>query len=202
MTSIHYFQYRTYLLFAFQFSKIQKIFEKKNLQNFFIVFNEIVFVLSILFAIKFNEQLCLCVNYRRLNQITKRNRYLISFIENFLTKMQNCKYFIKLNIIFVFNKLRINENNEKLIIFVIFLKSYKYKILFFEFTNDLTNWQHYMNNLLFVYLNDFCQIYLNDIFIYNKFKKKHIVHVRVILKRFQKMYLQMNIEKCEFSKKK
>ena len=59
-----------------------------------------------------------------------------------------------------------------------------------------------MNDLLFDFLNNFCQVVLNDIFIYSKFKKKHIAHVRVILKRLKKINLQVDIEKCEFFKKK
>ena len=59
-----------------------------------------------------------------------------------------------------------------------------------------------MNDFLFNFLNDFCQIYLNDIFIYSKFKKKHIVHVRKMLKKLKKVDLQIDIEKCEFFKKK
>ena len=59
-----------------------------------------------------------------------------------------------------------------------------------------------MNNSLFDFLNNFCQIVLNDILIYNKFKKNHIAHVRDILKRLKKIDLQVNIEKCEFFKKK
>ena len=195
------FRSRIYFLFAFKLQKFKK-YLKKNLQKNFIVFNKIVFVSSILFAIKFNDQLHLCVNYRRLNQITKRNRYFILLIEKILTRVQDCKYLIKLNIISIFNKLRINEENEKLIIFVIFLNTYKYRVLFFELTDDSINWQHYMNDLLFVYFNDFCQVYLNDILIYSKFKKKHIVHVRAVLERLKKVDLQMNIEKCEFFKKK
>ena len=58
-----------------------------------------------------------------------------------------------------------------------------------------------MNDFLFNFLNDFCQVYLNDILIYNKFKKKHIVHVCKMLKKFKKVDLQINIEKCEFFKK-
>ena len=42
---------------------------------------------------------------------------------------------------------------------------------------------------------------MNDIFIYSKFKKKHIVHVRKMLKKLKKIDLQINIEKCEFFKK-
>ena len=139
------------------------------------MFNQIAYVSSILFAIKFNNQLRLCVNYRRLNHITKRNRYFISLIEKILIKIQNCKYLIKLNIIFVFNKLRMNKTNEKFITFVISMRSYKYRVLFFELINDFASWQHYMNDFLFNFLNDFCQIYLNNNLIYSKFKRKNIL---------------------------
>ena len=141
------------------------------------------------------------MNYRRLNHITKRNRYFISLIEETLIRIQSCKYLIKLNIISTFNKLRMNEKSEKFITFVIFMRSYMYRILSFELINDFASWQHYMNDFLFNFLNEFCQVYLNDIFIYSKFKKKHIVHVRVMLKKLKKVDLQIDIEKCEFFKK-
>ena len=40
-----------------------------------------------------------------------------------------------------------------------------------------------MNDILFDFFNEFVQCYLNDIFIYNKIKKKHIRHVRLILQK-------------------
>ena len=194
------FRSRMYSLFEFKLRKLKK-YLKKNLQKKFIVFNQTTYVSLVLFAVKFNDQLRLCVNYRRLNHITKCNRYFISLIEKTLVKIQSCKYLIKLNIISTFNKFRMSEKNEKLITFVISMKSYKYRILSFKLINDFANWQHYMNDFLFNFLNEFCQVYLNDIFIYNKFKKKHIVHVRAMLKKLKKVDLQMNIEKCEFFKK-
>ena len=148
------FRSRMYFLFEFKLMKFKK-YLKKNLQKNFIVFNQVAYVSSILFAIKFNDQLRLCVNYRRLNHITKRNRYFISLIEKILIKMQDCKYLIKLNIISIFNKLRMSEKSEKFITFVIFMKSYKYRMLFFELINEFASWQHYMNDLLFNFLNDF-----------------------------------------------
>ena len=55
-----------------------------------------------------------------------------------------------------------------------------------------------MNNILFEYLNDFYQIYLNDILIYSKIKKDYIKHIRLILQKLREIDLQMNILKCEF----
>ena len=195
------FRNRIYSLFAHKFQKLKK-YLKKNLQRDFIAFSKVFFVSSILFAIKFDDQLRLCVNYRRLNQLTKRNRYFIFLIEESLTKIQNCKYFIRLNIISTFDKLRMNSENEKLITFVTFMRAYKYRILSFDLINDSINWQHYMNDLLSHFLNDFCQVDVNNILIHNKFKKKHITHVRVVLKTLKKVDLQVDVERCEFFKKK
>ena len=195
------FRNRMYSLFELKLMKLKK-YLKKNLQKNFIVLNQIAYASSILFVVKLNDQLRLCVNYRRLNHITKRNRYFISLIEKTLIRMQDCKYLIKLNIISTFNKLRMSKKSEKFITFVTFMKSYKYRMLSFELINDFASWQHYMNDFLFNFLNDFCQVYLNDILIYSKFKKKHIVHVRAVLKKLKKVDLQIDIEKCEFFKKK
>ena len=55
-----------------------------------------------------------------------------------------------------------------------------------------------MNDILFEYLNDFYQAYLNDILIYSKTKKDHIKHIRLILQKLRETDLQINILKCEF----
>ncbi len=55
-----------------------------------------------------------------------------------------------------------------------------------------------MNDVLFKYLHQFCQIYLNDIIIYSKILKKHKQHVRLILNKLQEADLQININKCKF----
>ena len=141
---------------------------KKN----FINFNNAFFASFILFAIKSNDQFRLCVNYRRLNHIIKRNSYFILLIEKTSIKIIECKYIFKLNIISALNKLRMHSNNENLITFICLLNIYKYHVFSFELTNDSISFQHYMNDLLFEFLSDFCQVYLNDIFIYNKIKKK------------------------------
>ncbi len=55
-----------------------------------------------------------------------------------------------------------------------------------------------MNNVLFEYLHQFYQIYLNDIIIYSKTLKKHKQHVRLILNKLWEADLQININKCKF----
>ena len=71
-----------------------------------------------------------------MNIITKRNYYFISLIDKMLARIQKCKYITRLNIIAIFNKLRIHSESENFIIFVISLKVYKYKVLSFDLIND------------------------------------------------------------------
>ncbi len=59
-----------------------------------------------------------------------------------------------------------------------------------------------MNDILWDFLNDFCQVYLDDILIYSKTRKKHKNHVKLVLSWLCKAELQMNIQKCKFNVKK
>jgi len=56
-----------------------------------------------------------------------------------------------------------------------------------------------MNDVLWDFLNDFCQVYLDDILIYSKMRKKHRNHVKLVLSRLREAELQMNIRKCKFN---
>ncbi len=55
-------------------------------------------------------------------------------------------------------------------------------MLSFELMNELIFLQQYMNDILWDFLNDFCQVYLDDILIYSKTRKKHRDHVKLVLR--------------------
>ena len=78
------------------------------------------------------------------------------------------------------------------------MRAYKYHVLPFGLTNGPVNYQHYMNDVLWDYLNDFCSAYLDDILIYSKNLKDHVKHVCLVLQKLIDAGLQVNIEKCQF----
>ncbi len=90
-------------------------------------------------------------------------------------------------------------DSENYMIFIIALEAYKSKILSFELTNDSISFQQYMNDVLWDFLNDFCQAYLDDILIYSKTQKKHRQHVKMILDHLWDADLQIDIQKCKFN---
>ena len=70
---------------------------------------------------------------------------------------------------------------ENLITFCSRYGSYKYKVLPFRLINGLATYQRYINNVLFNYLNEFCMVYLDDIFIYLDNELKQQVYVKKVL---------------------
>ncbi len=175
---------RLYQMFNHKLQKIKK-YLIKHLNQEFIFFSFISYVSLILFAEKKDESLRFCIDYRKLNALIKRNRYSLLLINETLARIQESKYLIQLNIIVAFNKLRMHSDSKDLTIFIIFFNSYKYHVMLFELINEYTFYQHYMNDMLFKYLHQFCQIYLDNIIIYSKILKKHKQHVRLILSRLQ-----------------
>jgi len=180
--------------------KLQKMknYLIKHLNKDFISSSSASYASLILFIEKKDDSLRFCVNYRKLNALIKWNRYLLLLIDETLACIQDSKYLTWLNIIVIFNKLYMHLSSKDLTIFIIFFNFYKYHMMSFELINDSTFYQHYMNDVLFDYLHQFCQIYLDDIIIYSKTLKKHKRHVRLILHRLQETDLQININKCKF----
>ena len=48
------------------------------------------------------------------------------------------------------------------------------------------------------YLNDFTSTFIDNILIYSKTIKDHIIHINKVLVRLREANLQVDIKKCEF----
>ncbi len=188
---------RLYQMFNHKLQKIKK-YLIDHLNKQFIFFSFASYVSLILFIKKKDDSSRFCINYRKLNALVKRDCYSLSLIDETFAHIQESKYLTWLNIIVAFNKLCMHSDSEDLTIFIIFFDSYKYHVMLFELINESAFYQHYMNDVLFKYLHQFCQIYLNNIIIYSKILKQHKRHVWLILNRLQEADLQIDINKCKF----
>ncbi len=187
-----------YWIFSVKLLKVKK-YLNENLLKRFITSSQTLYFFSVLFILKANEDFWFCVNYQKLDVIFKRNKYSLSLIDEIIDKIVNCKHLTRLNIISAFNKLQMHLDSENYITFITALEAYKYKMLSFKLTNESIFFQQYMNDVLWNFLNDFCQVYLDDILIYSKMRKKHRDYVKLVLSWLCKAELQMNIRKCEFN---
>ena len=63
----------------------------------------------IMFVKKKNGKLRLCVNYRALNEITKKDRHPLPLISNALDRLAGAKYFTKLEFKDAYHNIQIKE---------------------------------------------------------------------------------------------
>ena len=83
-----------------------------------------------MFVKKLRGGIRLCINYYKLNTITKKDRYLILLIEETIARIVGCKIITKLNIRKAFNRIRIATLEDKeLLTFYIPISNFKPKVL-------------------------------------------------------------------------
>ncbi len=152
----------------------------------------------ILFILKKNDNLHLCMNYWDLNKITVKNRHSLSLINETLNRLNRVKQFTKLNLKNVYHCLRIQREDEWKTMFHTHYDHFKYMIMLFDLINTSVIFQTYINKILTELLNDFCVVYLNDILIFFVEKTDHVDHVKQILERLRKFKLYASLKKCEF----
>jgi hypothetical protein len=118
-------QCQAYWMFFYKFQKVKK-YLNENLFKEFVISSKVSYFSFILFILKVNENLWFCIDYWKFNVIIKRNCYYLSFINEIIDKIVDCKHLIKLDIISTFNKLWMYFDSENYTIFIIILEAYKF----------------------------------------------------------------------------
>ena len=175
-----------------------KKYLEENLAKGFIEASSAPYAAPILFVRKKDGSLRFCVDYRRLNGITKKNRYPLPLIEETLARLTKARIYSKIDIRQAFHRIRMDSDSEDLTTFRTRHGSYKYKVLPFGLTGGPSTFQHYINDVLFDLLDVCCTAYLDDILIYSDSLGEHRMHVRAVLERLRKAGLQVDLKKCEF----
>jgi hypothetical protein len=120
----------------------------------------------VLFVKKPSGGLRFYIDYRKLNALTRKDRYPLPLIDETLARISGAKIFTKLDIRQAFYRIRIYPDSEDLTTFCTRYRAYKYKVLPFGLINGPATYQRYINDVLFDYLDDFCTTYLDNILIY------------------------------------
>ena len=152
----------------------------------------------ILFVKKKDGSLRLCVDYRGLNLLTKKNWYPLPLIGKALDRLSGAKIYTKLDIRVAYNQVRMKEGDEWKTAFWTWYGHYEYCVMPFGLANALATFQGFLNYALRDLLDICCIAYLDDILIYSDDDAEHVEHVRAVLKRLQEHGLYVKLEKCEF----
>lgn len=152
----------------------------------------------ILFVKKKDGSLRLCVDYRRLNAITIKNRYPIPLIGDLLDQLRYAKIFTKIDLRGAHNLLRIAAGEEWKTAFRTRFGLFEYKVMPFGLTNAPASFQHLMNYVFRDMLDVSVIVYLDDILVYSRDRESHVNQVREVLNRLRESGLYAKHDKCTF----
>jgi hypothetical protein len=92
---------------------------------------------------------------------------------------------MKLDVITVFNRIRITEKQEYLMVFNIHYSLYETLVILFGLSNVPATFQAHINEVLHPYLDVFYTAYINDILVYSNDLTSYRQHVRLVIKALQ-----------------
>jgi hypothetical protein len=127
---------------------VLKKYLEENLSKGFIRPSKSSAASLVIFIKKPSRGLRLYINYRDLNRIIVKNRYPIPLVCKILNRIIYTRFFTKLDVIAVFNKMRIAEKNKWFIIFRTRYKLFEYLVISFGLTNTPVFFQNLINNIL------------------------------------------------------
>jgi transposase InsO family protein len=169
-----------------------------NLRKGFIEPSGAPFGSPVLFAKKHDGSWRFCVDYRRLNAATVKDKYPLPLIDETLRQLGKAKIFSKLDIRQAFHRVRMDPGSEDLTTFRTRYGQFRYKVLPFGLTNGPATFQRFINSQVFEYLDEFVTAFVDDLIIYSDNEEEHIEHVKAVLRKLRAAGLQVDLKKCEF----
>ncbi|MBW0551647.1 hypothetical protein O181_091362 [Austropuccinia psidii MF-1] len=152
----------------------------------------------VLFVKKKDGGLRLCVAYRKLNAVTRKNKYPVTPINQLLTVFNGSSIFSKIDLCGAYNLLRIKEGDEHLTCFRTKYGSYEYLVMPFGLTNAAASFQNLVNDIFYDLLDIYVVVYLDDIMVFSKSEEEHVTCVSTVLSRLTINNLFAKVSKCLF----
>ncbi|SJL05728.1 uncharacterized protein ARMOST_09064 [Armillaria ostoyae] len=138
-------------------------------------------------------------DYRKLNEMTIKNRYPLPLISELMDKLGSAKYFTKLDVRWGYNNVCIKKDDEWKAAFRTNRRLFEPTIMFFGLTNSPATFQWMMNDIFKdLIATGKVTVYLDDILIFSKTLEEHQRITRHVLELLRKHKLFLKTEKCEF----
>ena len=141
----------------------------------------------------------LCVNYRKLNKLTEKDRYPLPRIDDLLDSLGGATWFSTMDLASGFWQVQMAKEDIKKTAFIIANGLYEFTVMPFGLNNAPSTFQRLMNWVLRDYLGKFVAVYLDDVIIYTKGSfELHIDHIKQVFQTLRENSLKIKLKKCHF----
>ena len=140
-----------------------------------------------------------CVDFRKLNKITKKNSFPLPLIDDILALLGKAKYFSSLDLKSGYWQVAMDDKDKEKTAFACHKGLFEFNVMPFGLSNAPAVFQELMSVVLQGY-DDFATAYLDDILIFSSTLEDHLKHLSLIFERLRLHNLKLKLKKCGFLK--
>nr|GEV47206.1 hypothetical protein [Tanacetum cinerariifolium] len=144
-----------------------------------------------------NRSFRMCIDYRKLNKLTVKNRYPLPRIDDLFDQLQGSSVYSKIDLRSGYHQLRVHEKDIPKTAFRMRYGHYEFQVMHFGLTNASAIFMDLMNRVCKPYLDKFVIVFIDDILIYSKNKEEHEKHLKQILELLKKEELYAKFSNAE-----
>lgn len=142
-----------------------------------------------------------CVDFRKVNEITKKDAYPIPRIDDTFDTLSGAKYFSSVDMFSGYWQVELKEEDKEKTACSTPYGLYEFNVMPFGLCGAPSLFQRLMENVLKGLQFEICLIYIDDVVIFSSTFEEHLNRLRLVFERFRESELKLKASKCHFGKR-
>ena len=141
-----------------------------------------------------------CVDYRKLNAVTRKDSYPLPRIDDALDALAGAKYFTTLDLQSGYHQVAMDSDSIEKTAFISHAGLYEYNVMSFGLTNAPPTFQRLMQRVLHGLDWQICLVYIDEVIVFSSSFEEHLSRLTTVFGRLREANLKLKPSKCHFAR--